>query len=413
MIESEMMKKTKMLPWNFVSISGEIIVILWLTLYHLQVCSQTWEPQSAIVSDIIPVAGQTTSGNTKSSSDLSRRYFPVAVSHRNWFDAARYRSIPVRIYWPTQIQEKCPVIIFSHGLGGSNEKCAYLGQAWAAQGFVSVHVQHPGIDDQVWKGKIRPVKELRDMYSQHWSGRTQANDIRFVLNQLDWLVADGNSFGQMLDMAHVGVAGYDLGGLAAMLVAGQQPPDRGTSLHDPRVKAIVVMSPPVADQMSFAPVSYGAMTTPALFFTGTEDDGVVGPTKASQRRIPFDYMQGQDRFLITYQDAGHLIYSGHFLPMKSLDDQKYQANIAQTSLLFWRAYLKEEPAVHAYFHGRSLGSIVGVLGRIERRLGGNSTDIVQPESHDQVFAPIPPPIGPLSTGTVNRDRPAVAINDTY
>ena len=346
-----------------------------------------------------PATSQTTNIDTKSTFTISKRYSPVTVSHGNWFDAARYRSVPVRIYFPTQVQEKCPVIVFSHGLGGSNEKCAYLGLAWASQGFISVHVQHPGIDEQVWKGKIRPVKELRDMYSQHWSGRTQANDIRFVLNQLDWLAAGESSFGQMLDMTRVGVAGYDLGGLAAMLVAGQTPPDRGPSLHDPRVKAIVVMSPPVADQMTFAPVSYGAMTTPVLFFTGTEDDGVVGSTKAPQRRIPFDYMQGQDRFLITYQDAGHLIYSGHFRPMKSLDDQKYQANIAQASSLFWWAYLKEEPAVYAYFHGRSLGSIVGTLGRIERRLGGssidNSSNVVQPESHDQAFAPTPPPIDTL------------------
>jgi predicted dienelactone hydrolase len=280
-------------------------------------------------------------------------------------------------------------------LGGSNEKCSYLGLAWAAQGFVSVHVQHPGIDDQVWKLKIRPVKELKDVYYQHRSGRTQANDIRFVLNQLDWLSANGTSFGQVLDMSRVGVAGYDLGGLAAMLVAGQLPPDRGSGLRDPRVKAIIVMSPPVADQMTYPPDSYGAMSTPALFFTGTEDDGFVGTTKAWQRRIPFDYMQGQDRFLITYQNAGHSIYSGHIRPIKSLDDQKYQANVAQASTLFWRAYLREESAVYAWFHGRSLGTIVGMLGRIERRLGGNtdsemSVVTVQPETHEQAFAPAPP-----------------------
>ena len=291
------------------------------------------------------------------------------------------------------------MIIFSHGLGGSNEKCAYLGQTWAAQGFVSVHIQHLGMDDQVWKLKIRPIKELKDVYGRQWSGRTQADDIRFVLDQLDRLAAGDASLGQMLDMTRIGVAGYDLGGLAAMLVAGQTPPDRGQSLHDPRVKAIVVMSPPVADQMTFAPVSYGAMSTSALFFTGTEDDGLVGPTKAWQRRIPFDYMQGQDRFLITYKDADHLIYGGHIRPMKSLDDQKYQTNIAQASLLFWRAYLKEEQAVYAWFHGQSLGSIVGTLGRVERRLGGNtdgnSNDTALPDTQKQAFAPAPPQMNTL------------------
>ena len=330
------------------------------------------------------------------TSAIAKRHYHVTVSDSNWFDATRHRSIPVKIYRPTQPQEKCPVIVFSHGLGGSNEKCAYLGQAWASQGFVSVHVQHLGIDDQVWKGKIRPLKELKDVYSQHWTGRTQANDIRFVLNVLDGIVTGGTPFGQMLDMSRVGVAGYDLGGLAAMLLAGQTPPDNWSDLRDTRVKAIVVMSPPVADQATYIPipVSYRTMSTPALFFTGTDDDGVVGSTKAWQRRIPFDQMQGNDRFLITYRDAGHLIYGGHILPARNRDDQKYQANVAQASSLFWRAYLKEEPAVYAYFQSQTLGNIAGALGQVERRLGGNAEKNIgvaaQPIIHDQAVAPAPP-----------------------
>ena len=343
-----------------------------------------------------PLDAQSVISETPTASAIPRRNYHVSVSDSNWFDAMRHRNVPVKIYRPTQPQEKCPVIVFSHGLGGSNEKCAYLGQAWASQGFVSVHLQHLGIDDQVWKLKIRPIKELKDVYSQHWTGRTQANDIRFVLNVLDGIVTGGTPFGQMLDMSRVGVAGYDLGGLAAMLLAGQAPPDNRHDLRDPRVKAIVVMSPPVADQAAYIPipVSYKTMSTPALFFTGTEDDGVVGSTKSWQRRIPFDQMQGQDRFLITYRDADHLIYGGHILPSRSREDQKYQANVTQVSLLFWRAYLKEEPAVYAYFQGPSLGSIVGTLGRVERRLG-NKTDsnigvTVQPVIQEQAFAPAPP-----------------------
>jgi len=350
----------------------------WMLLViPFHVFGQTAEQQSATVLTDYQIANQAVIPEKPDTSEILRRYWPVAVSNGNWFDAARYRNVPVKIYWPMQFPEKCPVIIFSHGLGGSNEKCAYLGQAWASQGFVSVHVQHPGLDEQVWKRKIRPVKELKDVYNQHWSGRTQANDIRFVLDRLDDLATSGTTIGQLLDMTRVGVAGYDLGGLAAMLLAGQMPPDRGSLLLDPRVKAIVVMSPPVADQATFVPVSYSAMNTPALFFTGTEDDGVVGPTKSWQRRIPFDYMTGNDRFLITYQDADHQIYGGHIMPTRSRDDQKFQANVTQASSLFWRAYLREEPAVYAYFQGRSLGGIAGTLGRVERRLGGNG--LISPE----------------------------------
>ena len=291
---------------------------------------------------------------------------PVLTQYVNWIDYSRNRNVSIKIYRPAYMTEKCPVIIFSHGLGGSHEKCRYLGETWAAQGFISVHIRHIGIDEDVWKRKIRPIKELKDVYGRHWSGRMQANDIQFVLNRLDSLAASDSSFGQMIDMTRVGVAGYDLGGLASMLVAGQLPPDGEASLYDSRVKAIVVMSPPVFSHVSYAPVTYQSMQTPAMFFTGTDDNGWVGTTKSWQRRIPFDYMQGNDRFLVTYQGADHMIYGGHVLSAR--DDQKFQANIAQASLLFWRAYLKEEPALSAYFQGPTVGHIAGTLGRVERRL---------------------------------------------
>ncbi|MDR1492407.1 MAG: hypothetical protein LBT05_06785 [Planctomycetaceae bacterium] len=303
------------------------------------------------------------------SSQIFNDRSPVSASYVVWFDASRNRSIPVKIYFPLERKEKCPVIIFSHGLGGSNEKCAYLGQTWATNGFISAHIQHHGLDEDVWKGKIRPIKELRDVYDQHWSGRLQANDIRFVLAQLDLLAKSDHVFGKMLDMSCVGAAGYDLGGLASMLVAGQIPSDGGFYLHDMRIKAIVVMSPPVFTSTALASQVYSAMNTPALFFTGTNDNGIIGKTQSWQRRIPFDFMQDADRFLITYRDADHLIYAGHDIRVTKIEsDHKYQNNIAQASQLFWRAYLRNEPAVKAYFQGPTLGGIAGTLGRVERRL---------------------------------------------
>ena len=40
-----------------------------------------------------------------------------------------------------------PVVLFSHGLGGSREGYGYLGSYWAAHGYVAVHLQHIGSDE--------------------------------------------------------------------------------------------------------------------------------------------------------------------------------------------------------------------------------------------------------------------------
>ena len=65
-------------------------------------------------------------------------------------DGRRSRDIPVRVYLPANGKPE-PVVLFSHGLGGSRAGSKFLGEHWAARGYVAVFVQHPGSDDAVWK----------------------------------------------------------------------------------------------------------------------------------------------------------------------------------------------------------------------------------------------------------------------
>ena len=75
----------------------------------------------------------------------------VANSKLDWHDAKRDRNVPVKIYFPKDGPGPFPVVVFSHGLGGSRDGYEYLGRHWAGCGYVSVHVQHIGSDDSVWK----------------------------------------------------------------------------------------------------------------------------------------------------------------------------------------------------------------------------------------------------------------------
>src|SRR5438094_652536 len=75
----------------------------------------------------------------------------VAILRETWHDKERDRDVPVKIYYPEKSDAPAPAIIFSHGLGGSRDGYEYLGQHWAGCGFVSVHLQHLGSDDAVWR----------------------------------------------------------------------------------------------------------------------------------------------------------------------------------------------------------------------------------------------------------------------
>ncbi len=77
--------------------------------------------------------------------------FAVATVLYDWKDSSRNRPVPVKIYYPKTGKGPFPVIVFSHGLGGSRESYEYIGRHWASHGYVSVHVQHLGSDDAVWR----------------------------------------------------------------------------------------------------------------------------------------------------------------------------------------------------------------------------------------------------------------------
>src|ERR1043166_7563974 len=74
----------------------------------------------------------------------------VATAKFDWLDTKRERTVPVKIYYPSTGNGPFPIIIFSHGLGGSRDGYEYLGRYWTSHGYVSVHVQHIGSDDAVW-----------------------------------------------------------------------------------------------------------------------------------------------------------------------------------------------------------------------------------------------------------------------
>lgn len=287
-----------------------------------------------------------------------------------WLDEERDRAVPFRIYYPVAPERPCPIILFSHGLGGSSTVCSYLGMSWAREGCVSIHLRHLGSDDSVWRGKLRVFKELKMAYMRSWTGRDRANDMRFVLDRLEGFAHGDAAFSSLLDLSRVGAAGYNLGSLASLMLAGQTPPDGGPSLYDPRVTAVVALGPPVHATRSGFLADYSGIDIPCLFINGTEDDSRVGTTTASQRRIPYDSISRNEQYLIWLRGADHMSYAGHFLPRRSEGDAAYQREIARVSTSFWAAYLLDDPVSRAQWTQGDRTPPLGSLSRWERRVDG-------------------------------------------
>jgi pimeloyl-ACP methyl ester carboxylesterase len=306
-----------------------------------------------------------------------------------WHDEARNRTIPVKIFYPTKnSEEKLPIIVFSHGLGGSIDCCSYLAHAWASQGFAAVFLQHPGSDENIWKGKVLILSEFKESYRHNWNGRTRAEDIKFVLDNLEQLINDNENhpIAVKLDKNRIGVGGYDLGCLASLLVAGQIPSDNGDSLYDSRIKAVLAMSPPIRYIGKSFQEIYAPIDVPALFITGTEDDSIVGPTKANQRRIPFDAMSRNNRYLVTFQGSDHRIYGGRIFSLSARNDQRFQSAIIRVSNYFWKAVLQKEENAETVLNGYGFQTLLNGMATVERHIVTTETDtteIVQPSNNTE------------------------------
>jgi predicted dienelactone hydrolase len=281
--------------------------------------------------------------------------------------------VPVKIYSPAQEGGPFPVIIFSHGLGGSREGYAYLGRHWGSHGYVSVHLQHLGSDKSVWENSWNRLLALRQAARQPVNALNRPRDVSFALDQLELLNQGEGAFKGRLDLGRVGVAGHSFGAHTTLAAAGLvlgRPEVREISLADPRVKAAIPMSAPVPRKTDLSR-AYASIAIPCLHMTGTKDDSPIGETRAKERRLPYDHMHGADQYLVTFQDGDHMIFSDHRRPWgRARDDSHFHELIILASTAFWEAYLKGEAPARRWLAGGGLGQALGGDATLEMKVPG-------------------------------------------
>lgn len=291
--------------------------------------------------------------------------FTVGTLDLEWRDTKRQREVPAKIYYPKHATSPCPVIVFSHGLGGTRNNYEYLGQHWASHGYVVAHVQHHGSDDAAWRGAASPGETMRAAMSVE-NSVNRPLDVSFVLDQLtDFNGQDGTLRGRM-DMKRVGVAGHSFGAFTTLAVAGQKFALGDRSFADPRVKAAIAMSAPVPRRPPEK--NYAAIRIPIFHFTGTADESaLLKDTTAKDRRVPFDSIQNAPQFLITFQDGDHMIFSGRSTAFSAEKKSAMLDVIRESTTKFWDAYLRDEAAAKGWLTNGGAKSALGELGVLEMK----------------------------------------------
>jgi predicted dienelactone hydrolase len=268
-----------------------------------------------------------------------------------------------------------PLILLSHGAGGTALGFAWLGTALAAHGFIAAAVNHPGNNG---------LEALTvEGFSLWW---LRATDLSAVI---DALLGD-KTFGALIDPARIGAAGHSAGGYAVIAVAGAisdpaklqafcrspaadisckaAPPapemrerrqarldsdpefrqrygKAGESYRDERIRAVFAMAPGLVPM--FTPESLGAISIPVAIVSGNADEVVssVSHAEALASVIPHATLKlfpraGHFVFFDTCTAVGRLVLRAVCVDAGGVDRDAIHAETVGLALDFFTANLR-------------------------------------------------------------------------
>lgn len=283
-------------------------------------------------------------------------------------DSARAQQIPLRVYLPASTQP-APVILFSHGLGGSRENNPYLGRHWSARGYVVVVLQHAGSDESVWAGlppgqRLAALKRAANLDN----ALLRFQDVRVVIDQLErWQVAADSPLAGRLDLSRLGMSGHSFGAVTTQGVSGQRTARGTTPFADDRIKASVMMSP--SSPKSAEPkTSFGAVKIPWLLMTGTKDEALVGDADVPARLAVFPALPPGGKYELVLDGARHEAFSDRELgPGQPARNPQHHRVILALSTAFWDAWLRGDPAARAWLDGEGPATVLAPADRWQKK----------------------------------------------
>lgn len=287
-----------------------------------------------------------------------------AVIDRDWTDARRGRQVPVRLYLPSAASPERPVplVLFSHGLGGSRFGYRYLGSHWAGEGFASLHVQHVGSDNSLWSADGRLALLMRmHQAAQETEAIARVRDLRFALEQL--LGAD---LGRQIDGERIIAAGHSYGANTTLLAAGARVERQGlpVELREPRLRgAIVISAPPFYGESSPERILAG-VGVPSLHITGT-DDVIRIPgyySDAADRVAVFNGVGNARKTLAVFAGGVHSMFTDRTTPGGAQLNAQVKAATQELTTAFLRSVvIGDDRGLQAWpqRHGAILSRFVG------------------------------------------------------
>lgn len=287
-------------------------------------------------------------------------------------DPPRDRIIPVLVTYPNA-RGPFPVILFSHGLGGSRNAAPYLAKHWAARGYITVFLQHPGSDEKIWGNNGFSFGNRTAMMQTAGRAATGENlnlrigDVSTALDRLKlWNYDPSHPLYHRMDLSRVGMSGHSFGAVTTQSVSGEKR--IGSSKTEPRIDAALALSP--------SPPAYGDparayedVRIPWMLMTGTEDFGQVGRAQSpGDRLLVYPALPTGGKYELVLFGAKHSAFGERpGSPMERLKNPNHHRVIKALSTAFWDTYLKENASAGLWLDGNGAAALLEPKDRFRHK----------------------------------------------
>ena len=265
-------------------------------------------------------------------------------SYFDWIDNERRREVQAKLYMPRSASPENPVplIVFSHGLGGSREGYSYLGASWAAQGYASLHLQHAGSDRRLWQGNPFDLVARLQGAASEAEAIDRVRDLRFAIDQI--LAAPG--VGSRLNARRIIAAGHSYGANTVLLASGAVFERSQGQMSYPETRlvgALVISAPPFHGEADAGAI-LRPIGIPSLHITSTGDEiRLPGYQSTYHDRVQVFSATGSPRkALVVFRDGAHSMFTDRLAPGGYDLNVQVKAATRDLSLAFFDEVLGEK-----------------------------------------------------------------------
>lgn len=290
---------------------------------------------------------------------------PHATGAINRVWAIGGRTLRIRAVVP-QGDGPFPVVVFSHGFASDENQYDALFNHWASHGYVILAPYHAD-----GGGMVRAIfSSLR--HGNDGLVAARVADVTLVLDHLDKLDTLSPGLFDLIHRSRIAVAGHSFGAFTAQQFGGAAAvdPDNGQRIEgrDPRVRAVLAISPPGEMFGIINNKSWLAMDTPMLATTGTWDVDGRFVTDWRQHQLSFDTARPGENWLLVIEGADH--YLGNLicrLDRKRAPQQDALRMVNAVSVTFLNAFLRFDPAAQIFLKSRPLADLTGDFATLSHR----------------------------------------------